>query len=229
MILPFRGNFRLTQEFGVNKASYEKFGMMGHNGLDYGLPTGTQIIAPHGGKIIEAASDPSGYGLYVKIENEKEGSVLAHLQSIQVKVGDVVSEGQPIGLSDNTGNSTGPHLHWGYYLIPRNRQNGYAGYINQLPLIMVFAPVTPVPLETPNPGYAPTFEGMTVEKDGITYKSYKDTAGKLLWKIESNTDWKKKYEDEVKAHAETASKLERAFQEAAKLQERIIKAKAALG
>lgn len=57
---------------------------------------------------------------------------------------------------------------------------------------------TPSPLPIPNPGYAPTFEGQTVEKDGIKYKSYKDGSGKLLWKIEAQDDWKKKYEEEVK-------------------------------
>ena len=135
MIKPFRGDFRLTQGFGENPAAYAKFGLKGHNGLDYGLPTATQVIAPHGGKIIEATNDPGGYGLYIKIEDAAQGSVLAHLQSFQVKVGDMVNEGQPIGLSDNTGNSTGPHLHWGYYKQPRNRQNGYAGFIDQLPLL----------------------------------------------------------------------------------------------
>jgi len=200
MIKPFRGNYILTQGFGGNKDWYTQFGMQGHNGLDYGLPTGTQLIAPHAGKVLEAASDPSGYGLYVKIESDVEGSVIAHMQSFQVKVGDIVSEGQPIGFSDNTGNSTGPHLHWGYYKIPRNRQNGYSGMINQLPLISVEKPSTPTTelLAIPNPGYAPTFEGQTVEKDGIKYKSYKDSNGKLLWKIEAQDDWKKKYEEEVK-------------------------------
>ena len=135
MIKPFFGNFVLTQGFGENPASYAQFGMKGHNGLDYGTPTNTQIVAPHGGKVIETSNDPTGYGLYIKIENDKEGSVLAHLKTFQVQVGQTVSEGQPIGLSDNTGNSTGPHLHWGYYLFPRDRQNGYAGFINQLPLI----------------------------------------------------------------------------------------------
>jgi len=135
MIKPFRGNFGLTQGFGLNPADYACFGLKGHNGLDYGLPTGTQVIAPHDGKVIEAQNDPSGYGNYIKIENTKGGSVLAHLQTFQVKVGDMVSEGQPIALSNNTGNSTGPHLHWGYYLFPRDRNNGFNGYIDQLPLL----------------------------------------------------------------------------------------------
>ena len=135
MIRPFRGDFRLTQKFGENPSTYSRFGLKGHNGLDYGLPTGTQVIAPHGGKVIEAQNDPNGYGLYIKIENDKEGSVLAHLKTFQVKVGDSVSEGQPVALSDNTGFSTGSHLHFGYFTKPRDRTNGYAGFIDQLPLL----------------------------------------------------------------------------------------------
>jgi murein DD-endopeptidase MepM/ murein hydrolase activator NlpD len=132
---PFKQDFKLTQGFGENPASYAKFNMKGHNGLDYGLPSGTDVVAPHSGKVIEVAYDEFGYGNYIKIENDKEGSVLAHLQESLVSIGTVVSEGQLIAHSDNTGNSTGPHLHWGYYTFPRNRQNGYAGFIDQLPLI----------------------------------------------------------------------------------------------
>lgn len=132
---PFSGDWILTQGFGENPASYAKFGMKGHNGLDYGLPSGTPVLAPHTGKVIEASSDPTGYGNYLKIENDKEGSVLAHLREFKVSVGSSVSEGDLVGYSDNTGNSTGPHLHWGYYTLPRNRQNGYAGFTDQAGLL----------------------------------------------------------------------------------------------
>ena len=134
---PFHQDFALTQGFGENPANYAQFGLKGHNGLDYGLPTGTDVIAPHAGKIIEVAYDAGGYGNYIKIENDKEGSVLAHLKESLVSIGTVVTEGQLIAHSDNTGNSTGPHLHWGYYLFPRDRQNGYNGFINQLPLLPI--------------------------------------------------------------------------------------------
>jgi septal ring factor EnvC (AmiA/AmiB activator) len=128
---PFDGDYRISQTFGANPAMYAKFGYKGHNGMDWAMPNGTRILAPHSGKIIEARNDANGYGNYVKIENSKEGSVLGHLQSFSVKVGQEVKEGELIGLSNNTGYSTGPHLHWGYYLFPRDRNNGYGGFIDQ--------------------------------------------------------------------------------------------------
>jgi len=134
--LPFKIKERKTQTFGnkfiLNGVDvYGQWNLKGHNGIDYGLPNDTPLYAPHDGKIIEARYDKPGYGWYLKIENNKEGSVLAHMRKFVVKVGDTVKQGQLIGYSNNSGWSTGPHLHWGYYLKPRNRNNGYNGYINQ--------------------------------------------------------------------------------------------------
>lgn len=135
MIKPFKGEFRLTQGWGENPDVYQRFGYKGHNGTDWGLPTGTEVIAPHGGKVIEVANDQAGYGNYIKIENDKEGSILAHLKEFKVKLNDTVTEGQLVAISNNTGFSTGPHLHWGFYLKPRDRNNGYGGTIDSIPLI----------------------------------------------------------------------------------------------
>jgi murein DD-endopeptidase MepM/ murein hydrolase activator NlpD len=138
---PFSTDYPLSQGWGANPQIYQRFNLLGHNGLDYALPSGADVSAPHNGKVIEVAYDEQGYGNYIKIENEKEGSVLAHLQESLVHVGDTVTEGQLIARSDNTGFSTGAHLHWGYYKIPRNRQDGYLGFINQLPLLEGHVPV----------------------------------------------------------------------------------------
>lgn len=148
--IPFNGDFKITQKFGndlvVNGTHvYAVYGYKGHNGIDYGVPTGTNILAPHPGKVMEALFDPTGYGWYVKIENAIEGSILAHMMSLNVKQGDIVSEGQQVGISDNTGNSTGPHLHWGYYRFPRDRQNGYGGMIDQTPYIVTVSISDPTP------------------------------------------------------------------------------------
>jgi len=132
--LPFNGSYKMTQDWNDPRyrASYHKFGLLGHNGQDFGLPSGTPVIAPHDGKVIESALDPNGYGWYVKIENSIEGSILAHFRERpRVSVGNSVKTGELLGYSGNTGNSTGPHLHWGYYRFPRKRDNGFSGTVDQ--------------------------------------------------------------------------------------------------
>ncbi len=130
MIRPFKDDYPLSQEWGKNPQIYKRFGLKGHNGVDWALPTGTEIIAPHSGKILEAAYDKNGYGRYIKIENDKWGSILAHLKKIDVSVGDEIQEGGYLALSNNTGFSTGSHLHWGLYPKPRNKGNGYSGTVD---------------------------------------------------------------------------------------------------
>jgi murein DD-endopeptidase MepM/ murein hydrolase activator NlpD len=84
----------------------------GHNGLDFGVPVGTQIKATMNGKVISAGWNNQGYGNLVIVENGPYRTYYAHLSSIPVKVGQEVSAGATVGLSGNTGNSTGPHLHY---------------------------------------------------------------------------------------------------------------------
>lgn len=132
----------LTQGFGENVNFYRRFGLKGHNGLDFRafLPDGSrcyqagksEIFAPHAGKIIENAFDANGYGYYLKIENESEGSVLGHFARASTKaVGTQLQMGELIAYQGATGNATGIHLHWGYYQKPRHRDNGYDGFIDQ--------------------------------------------------------------------------------------------------
>jgi len=132
----------ITQKFGVNAQAYSQFGLKGHNGIDYRafLPNGnraysggvSEVFAPHSGKIIENRLDANGYGWYIKIENDKYGSVLGHFSSQSpLAVGSIVKIGQLVGYQGTTGNSTGIHLHWGFYKHPRDRANGYNGFINQ--------------------------------------------------------------------------------------------------
>lgn len=135
MRLPFEGQYKITQMFGENPPLYAKFGLKGHNGLDFATPQGTTILSPHNGTIREAYFDSNGYGWYVKIENDKEGSVLAHHLANRVTIGQLVNEGQEVAISDSTGYSTGDHCHWGYYKFPRDRQNGYNGFIDQYSLV----------------------------------------------------------------------------------------------
>ncbi|MBK7453607.1 MAG: M23 family metallopeptidase [Anaerolineales bacterium] len=84
----------------------------GHNGLDFGIPVGTPIESTMDGKVVHAGWNNQGYGNLVIVENGGYRTYYAHLSSIPVSVGDTVRAGTTIGLSGNTGNSTGPHLHY---------------------------------------------------------------------------------------------------------------------
>ena len=84
----------------------------GHVALDFGVPVGTNVKTTMAGKITYAGWNNEGYGNLVIVENGPYKTYYAHLSEIPVKVGQTVKEGDRIGLSGNTGNSTGPHLHY---------------------------------------------------------------------------------------------------------------------
>lgn len=132
----------ITQRFGANPSAYALFGLKGHNGLDYRafLPNGercyeggkSEVFSPQDGVCKENTLDVNGYGWYIKIESDVQGSVLGHFHTQSpIKIGTQVKIGQLVGYQGSTGNSTGLHLHWGWYPVPRNRSNGYLGFENQ--------------------------------------------------------------------------------------------------
>ena len=83
-----------------------------HAGLDYGVPTGTEVRASAAGKVALARFRIST-GNSVVIEHlPGVYSLYYHLDSIQVVQGDPVSAGDLLGKSGSTGLATGPHLHW---------------------------------------------------------------------------------------------------------------------
>jgi peptidoglycan DL-endopeptidase CwlO len=83
-----------------------------HPGIDIAVPTGTPIRAAASGRVA-IAGWVGGYGNYTCIQHSATlSSCYGHQSSIQVSVGQSVSQGQVIGLSGSTGNSTGPHLHF---------------------------------------------------------------------------------------------------------------------
>ncbi|MFF9058657.1 M23 family metallopeptidase [Streptomyces sp. NPDC101213] len=88
-----------------------------HSGQDFAVATGTKVFAAHGGKVVKAggngAGDGPAYGNAIVIKHANGVySQYAHLSHVNVKVGQVVKTGQRIALSGNTGNSSGPHLHF---------------------------------------------------------------------------------------------------------------------
>jgi murein DD-endopeptidase MepM/ murein hydrolase activator NlpD len=84
-----------------------------HSGTDLGAPEGTPVLAAVTGQVV-TADFLGGYGLTVILQHEKgtQESLYAHMSQIFVKPGDKVEQGNVIGRVGNTGNSTGPHLHF---------------------------------------------------------------------------------------------------------------------
>ena len=94
---------------------YKKTGKMWsigyHSGVDYACKEGTDILAVANGKV-EAANWGKSYGTQIVQKVEGGWVIYAHLSKSLVKAGDMLTMGQHIGESGNTGNSSGPHLHF---------------------------------------------------------------------------------------------------------------------
>ncbi len=87
-----------------------------HPGIDIAIGTGTPVHAAAAG-IVSYAGRMTGYGNVVILYHGSNVSTLyAHLRNFVVKKEQVVKQGQIIAYSDNTGWSTGPHLHFGVYI-----------------------------------------------------------------------------------------------------------------
>jgi len=111
----------VTQNFGGS-----------HKGIDLGMPIGTSIGAADGG-VVEFAGWMTGYGYAVDVNHCGAYTTrYAHLSQFVAEQGQAVSAGETIARSGNTGNSTGPHLHfeirlggrWGTAVNPR----GYVSF-----------------------------------------------------------------------------------------------------
>ena len=100
----------ISSRFGWRDSSNPKI-PKNHTGIDIAAPIGTKIYSATEGEVI-LVSDIGGYGKHVKIKNGEMSFIYAHCNKIYVREGDKISQGQEIGEIGNTGNSTGPHLHF---------------------------------------------------------------------------------------------------------------------
>ena len=102
---------RMTSNFGVRISPIDHVRKM-HTGIDISAPTGTPVNAWRDGTVV-FASRRGGYGNMVAIRHaDGSESYYAHLHGLSVIEGDIVEEGTQIGTVGNTGDSTGPHLHF---------------------------------------------------------------------------------------------------------------------
>lgn len=83
-----------------------------HTGVDLSAPVGTPVYAANGGVVIFAGWNSWGYGYTVVLAHGAFTTVYGHLSGINVGCRQIVSAGQVIAASGNSGNSSGPHLHF---------------------------------------------------------------------------------------------------------------------
>lgn len=84
----------------------------GHPGLDIAVPVGTPVRAAGGGRVLQAGEDPE-YGIFVLVEHpEGYQSLYGHLSRLTVTAEQPLAAGEVLGLTGNTGHSSGPHLHF---------------------------------------------------------------------------------------------------------------------
>lgn len=119
-LLPLK-NYTVTSPFGL------RWGVI-HPGVDLAINEGTPYVAAHSGTVILARFE-GGYGYAIEIDCGNGTTVVyGHSSALLVHEGQKVEAGQVIGLTGNTGYSTGPHLHL------EIRQNGQA--INPVPYLL---------------------------------------------------------------------------------------------
>ena len=121
VFMPLSG--RLSSPFGP------RWGRI-HEGIDIAVPEGTPVKAAECGKVSFVSENAGGYGKLVRIDHGYGvQTAYGHLSKITAAEGDTVAAGSEIALSGNTGNSTGPHLH--FEIIKDGEQIDPAPYIKK--------------------------------------------------------------------------------------------------
>lgn len=124
---PLNSSYSYISSYFGNRQSPGGIGSTNHKGIDIPAPTGTPIYAAASGTIAAMLSPSAsgGAGYYIKINHDQSGISTEYMHQSRfnpnLSVGDHVSKGDIIGYVGSTGNSTGPHLHFGVLVNGVNR------------------------------------------------------------------------------------------------------------
>ena len=100
----------ISSKYGIRETATENI-PKNHTGTDIAANLGTKIKSATDGEVVLASSE-GDYGKHVKIQIGEVSIIYAHCNSLYVKQGDKIVQGQEIAEVGSTGNSTGPHLHF---------------------------------------------------------------------------------------------------------------------
>lgn len=142
----FQGNFPVSQGFGANPSYYSQYQiygvqMKGHEGVDFATPVGTPITAPFDGIILreDFQADFKNYGKVVVLWSKEQRCAVwfCHLEDENTTFKQSFKKGMVLGHTGNTGNTTGPHLHFGLvetdeYGNRLHANDGFGGFIDPL-------------------------------------------------------------------------------------------------
>jgi murein DD-endopeptidase MepM/ murein hydrolase activator NlpD len=143
---------KITQTFGNTPFASQNpqvYNGSGHNGVDFGASVGTPILAAESGIVVgtgntDASCVGVSYGKWVLIKHSNGLTTLyAHLSRIDVVGGQSVTALQKIGLSGNTGYSTGPHLHFTVYASDSVHISGPTEYKSKVCGTYMIMPLAP--------------------------------------------------------------------------------------
>ncbi|MEF1292002.1 M23 family metallopeptidase [Vibrio sp. M260118] len=113
------GDVRMSSGFGKRVHPITGVAKM-HRGLDFAANTGTKIYSPADGVVEVTRSSNKGSGNFLRLQHSFGfSSSYSHLKQFKVKSGEFVKKGQLIGISGNSGLSSGPHLHYEVRFVGR--------------------------------------------------------------------------------------------------------------
>ncbi len=119
MRYPIPSSTRVSSHFNPHRVNPVTGRVMAHNGTDFSVRVGTPVQAT-GDAVVVKATRHKDMGIYIVLRHSgRYSSVYMHLSKSMVKPGQKVKMGQTIGLSGNTGRSTGPHLHYEFHVNNR--------------------------------------------------------------------------------------------------------------
>lgn len=138
---PFTRSFPVTFPFGAAsidsdmQKKFNEWGVIGHDGVDFGLPEGSEVIAVDTGIVVQSENN-GDFGISVTIKHDWGISLYAHLRDTTVILYKHINKGEVIGHSGQTGVATGPHLHFGIKPNDADLTNGYLGFIDPTPFFI---------------------------------------------------------------------------------------------